>query len=202
TLILASAIFSLSSYWRASNQIEISRKFSLSVQPVDWIMRVAYMAPLHDIRKERATVLARISEIQTMMKEAGKAGIGPGNFALGRSYLALQDYDHARLHLEKAWKSGYRGKEVTSGLGLTLGSLFKRKLSEIDRITDKEIRKTRLQGVEKEYRDPAVRYLRDASGTVSQSPEYGEALIFYYEKKWDDALRLSHVSHQKYPWLY
>jgi eukaryotic-like serine/threonine-protein kinase len=201
-LILASAIFSFASYWRAARQIEVARKFSQSVQPLDWMMRVAYMAPLHDIRKERATVLARIQEIQTMMNDAGAAGIGPGNFALGRGYLALQDYDRARLHLEKAWNSGYRGKEVTAALGLTLGVLFKRNLSEIDRITDPEIKKSRLTAVEKEYRDPAVRYLRSAAGIVSQSPEYGEALISYYEKKWNEALRLTRTSREKYPWLY
>lgn len=200
-IILASAGFSIFSYWRASTQVEIARQFSQSVEAMDWTMRVAHMAPLHDIRKEKAQVLQRMTEIETMMKNTGKAGMGPGSFALGRGYLTLQDHLKARLHLEKAWNAGYQGKDVANALGLTLGALYSGKLAEVDRISDKETRKIRLHAVEKEYRDPAVRYLRMGSGG-SHSQEYGEALLSYYEKKWNQTLELARRSSEKVPWFY
>lgn len=201
-IIVALAGFTIFSYWRASNQVKIARQFSQSVESMDWIMRVAYMSPLHDIRNEKNQVRKQMQEIQTMMNRSGSAAIGPGNFALGRGYLALQNYDQARIHLEKAWNVGYQSKEVANALGITLGALYKDQLSEVNRIKDKETRKKKLLAIEKDYRDPAVLYLKQSSGVGARSPEYGEALIAYYEKKWDAALRLSRVSIEKIPWLY
>jgi hypothetical protein len=199
-LILASAGFGLFTYLRASRQVAIARQLSQSVEAMDWIMRVAHMGPLHDIRKERGEVLHRMQEIETMMKSSGSSAFGPGNFALGRGYLALQNYDQAYEHLRRAWNTGYHEKEVAGALGLALGAIYKRKLSEADRITDAEMRKAKLQLIEKDWRDPAVRYLR--SGSANQSGEYGEALISYYEKKWDQALHLTRITSQKYTRLY
>jgi serine/threonine-protein kinase len=201
-IIIASAIFSLFSYWRASKEVQIARQFSQYVESMDWIMRVAYMSPLHDIRTEKAQVNNRMREIENLMKTAGDASFGPGNFALGRGYLALQNYQMARIHLEKAWNAGYREKEVSSALGITLGALFKSKLEEIDRISDEETRRVQLGTIEKEYRDPAVSHLRAGSASGNQSREYGEALLSFYEKNWSEALRLARNANQKIPWLY
>ena len=201
-IIFALVIFSILSYWRASNQVKIARQFSQSVEAMDWIMRVASMSPLHDIRKEKDQVKKQMQEIQSMMNRSGVAAIGPGNFALGRGYLALQNYDQARVHLEKAWNAGYQSKEVANALGITLGALYKDQISEVNRIKDKETRKKKLLAIEKDYRDPAVRYLKQSSGLEARSPEYGEALLAYYEKNWDAALRLSRISTEKIPWLY
>lgn len=201
-IFLASAGFSMFSYLRASRQVDVARELSQSVEAMDWTMRVAVMAPLHDIRKERELVQKRMQDIDRLMKASGSAGQGPGNYALGRGCMALQDYEQARRYLEKAWNSDYRGKEVAGALGLTLGALYKSKLSEIDRISDPAARKQRLDQVEKEFRDPAVQYLKAGSDPGNASHEYGEALLSYCEKRWDDALRLARVSGQKTPWLY
>jgi eukaryotic-like serine/threonine-protein kinase len=201
-IIFALAMFSIFSYWRAANQVKIARQFSQSVESMDWIMRVAYMSPLHDIRKEKDQVRKEMKEIQNMMDRSGAAAIGPGNFALGRGYLSLRNYDQARVHLEKALNAGYQSKEVANALGITLGALYKDELSEVNRIKDKETRKKKLLEIEKNYRDPAVRYLKQSSGLRTQSPELGEALLAYYEKNWDAALHLSRISIEKIPWLY
>lgn len=199
---VALAGFAILSYLRTSRQVSIARQLSQSVEAMDWMMRVAYMAPLHDIRRERGQVFVRMGEIKNLMNAAGKAGLGPGNFALGRGFLALQDYDRAREHLELAWNAGYQGKDVANALGLTLGALYKTKLSEVDRITDAGTRKLRLEKVEKEYRDPAIQYLKQGADSANQSREYGEALLSYYEQKWDNTLRLARLSSDKNPWLY
>jgi eukaryotic-like serine/threonine-protein kinase len=201
-IVLALGIFSMFSYWRASNQVKIARQFSQSVESMDWIMRVAYMSPLHDIRKEKNQVRKQMDEIQNMMNRSGSAAIGPGNFALGRGYLALQNYDQARVHLQKAWDAGYQSKEVANALGITLGGLYKDQLSEVNRIKDQETRKKKLLAIENEYRNPAVRYLKQSSGLSTRSQDYGEALLAYYEKNWDTALRLSRSSIENIPWLY
>ncbi len=201
-IVFALAVFTVYSYWRAANQVKIARQFSQSVESMDWIMRVAYMSPLHDVRNEKNQVGKQMQEIQTMMNRSGSAAIGPGNFALGRGFLALQNYDQARIHLEKAWNAGYQSKEVSNALGITMGALYKDQLSEVNRIKDKETRKKKLLEIEKQFRDPAIVYLKQSSGVRTQSPEYGEALLAYYEKKWDEVLRLSRISIGKIPWLY
>ncbi|MCI0411967.1 protein kinase [bacterium] len=201
-VIIALAGFSLSSYLRAAKEVKVAREFSRFVEEMDWKMRVAYMTPLHDIRKEKSQVLQRLKEIEVMTADVGKAGLGPGSFALGRGYLALQDYEKARMHLERAWNAGYQRKEVANALGLTLGALYEKKVSEVNRIKDKETRMRNLLAVKREFRDPAVRYLRQTPELGSQSREYGEALLAYYEENWDAALRLARQSSEKFPWLY
>jgi tRNA A-37 threonylcarbamoyl transferase component Bud32 len=201
-VIIALAGFSLFSYLRAAKEVQVAREFSRFVEEMDWEMRVAYMTPLHDIRKEKSQVLQRMKEIEVMMADVGKTALGPGSFALGRGYLALQDYEKARTYLERAWNAGYQRKEVANALGLTLGALYQKKVSEVNRIKDKETRKKNLLAVQKEFRDPAVRYLRQTPELGSQSREYGEALLAYYEENWDAALRLARQSSEKFPWLY
>ena len=201
-VIIALAAFSLNSYWRAAREVEVAREFSGFIEEMDWKMRVAYMTPLHDIRKEQSQVLQRMKEIESMMIDAGKAGIGPGSFALGRGYSALQEYEKARMYLERAWSAGYQRKEVASALGMALGALYEKKLAEANRIKDKETRKRTLQLIQKELRDPAVRYLRQTHGTLSQSAEYGEARLAYYGDDWKKALQLARRSAEQSPWLF
>ena len=57
------------------------------------------------------------------------------------------------------------------------------------------------QQYEKEFRDPAVLYLKKAEGSV-ESPAYVEGLIALYEKRYDDALKKSKEAYAKSMWSY
>jgi len=190
-LVIASAAFGIFSYIRTAQQVQVASAISRSVEAMDWTMKVAMMSPLHDIRKERSLVLTKLTEIKHLMKDAGSAGAGPGNYALGRGFLALHDYGQARIHFEKAWNSGFHEKEVANGLGVVLGEQYKQKRLEANRITDPAARQAKLAEFERDYRTPAIQYLKLGSGSRMQSPEYGQALLAFYEKNYDKSLKLA-----------
>jgi eukaryotic-like serine/threonine-protein kinase len=190
-IVIASAAVGIFSYIRTAQQIQVVSAISRSVEAMDWTMKVAMMSPLHDIRKERSLVLTKMLEIKQLMKDAGSAGAGPGNYALGRGFLALHDYGQARIHFEKAWNSGYREKEVANGLGLVFGEQYQQKRLEANRISDATARQAKLTEFERDYRTPAIQYLKLGSGSRIQSLQYGEALLAFYEKNYDKSLKLA-----------
>src|SRR5262249_36129442 len=152
---------------------------------IESIMQVAHLIPEHDIRPEKAAIRRRMSEIERQIRNIGSVADGPGHYALGRGHLALGEPEQARQDLELAWKAGYREREVSYALGLTMGSLYQQGLEAADRIGDKKTREARKQELQTQYRDPALRYLEQSRGMDMESPEYVEALMAFYEKRYD-----------------
>jgi serine/threonine-protein kinase len=135
------------------------------------------------------------------VKQGGRAARDPGNNALGQGYLALGEIEKAKEHLQLAWESGYQLPSTAYALGQTMGLLFQKKLNEVERTPSEEVRTRLKEEYEKEFRDPAVRYLKQAEGSV-ESPAYVEGLIALYEKRFDDALRKAKEASAKSQWSY
>ncbi|HEY7162434.1 MAG TPA: hypothetical protein VH815_14305, partial [Acidobacteriota bacterium] len=101
----------------------------------------------------------------------------------------------------KAWMAGYQTPSTAYALGQAMGLLFQKKLGEAERITSEDVRTKLKKQYEKEFRDPAVSYLKKAEGSV-ESPAYVEGLIALYEKRYDDALKKSNEAYQQSRWSY
>lgn len=201
-LLLIAGIFGIYSRWRSAQQVRLTQEFTREVEAMDWMMRVAHMTPLHDIRQEKIQILDRIKALQESMKRRGSAAVGPGNYALGKGYMTLQDYENAKKHLEEAWKNNYRTPEAAYALGETTGSLYQTELQTAERIETVLLREQRKKEIEKKFREPILRYLKASRGVRTQAPEYLEAMIAFYDKHYEEALQKTRGAFQRLPWFY
>jgi serine/threonine-protein kinase len=186
----------------AAEQARLARELGESVKETELFLRAAYGLPLHDVERERDVVRARLGEIQQRMSAAGKAGAGPGHYALGVGQLALGDPEQAREHLEKALAAGYSPADLDYALGRALGELLRRALEDTRRMTQEEERKKKLAQLDKEIREPALMRLRAAVGVRLEVPEYAEGLIALYEGKNEEAIEKARTAFAKAPWMY
>ena len=180
-----------------SKRALIAQELGQEVEKIESTIRYAHLLPLHDITREKDIIRDRISTIEDKMKKVGKVGKGPGNYAMGRGYMALNDYNKAREYLDKAWESGFQTPEVAYQLGFAFGELFLKETEKASRIESKEIREARKKEIENSLREPAVRFLKQGAASQTESKEFIDALIAFYEQKYDTALKTLSPAIQK-----
>lgn len=188
--------------WSVNRQTETALRFGLLVDRVESVLWRVRSLPLHDVRPACAHVITMLDTIDRETAELGDIALGPGNVALGRGFLALGQYEDAREHLELAWNSGYRPKEAAYALGLTLGRLYQEALAALAQADSAAERKRRRIEAETNLRDPALELLRALPASVTEAPEYVEALIAQYERRYDDALTKTREAAERIEWLY
>ncbi|MEW6731508.1 MAG: tetratricopeptide repeat protein [Acidobacteriota bacterium] len=176
-------------WWMANTQTMLAQQFGEEVTKIEAIIRYGHMMPLHDITNEKDVMRAHINMVKEEMNRLGSVAREPGNYALGRGYLALGEYQTAREYLEKARVAGYRTPGGEYAWGLTLAALYQQELENAERIGDEQQRALRLQQIEHEYRDPALAALKASSSMKVESPEYVEGLIAFCEKRYEQALQ-------------
>lgn len=200
--VLAAGGYALRTRATAREQGALATEFGQVVGDAFWLMRVAHLAPLHDVRAEKAQVRERLARIEQRMQAAGSLARGPGEHALGRGQLVLGDADQALVHLRRAWDSGYRTPDVAYSLGLTLSEIYRREREAADGIGSRELREARRKEIQEKYRDPATSYLRQSAGSQLAVPEYAEGLLAFCEKRYDQALAKADEAMARAPWLY
>ena len=200
-LVLGFAVYGLRARAVAARQAALAAEFARLVEEARWSLRVAEMAPEHDIRPEKARVAATLQRIRHRMAEVGSVGEGPGEFALGRGELALGNVDAAATHLRRAWDHGQRSAPVAYALGLATGRQYRRELQQVDAIANATLRNERRAKLQSTLRDPAVAFLRKGAGVELAAPEYVEGLIAMYERRDAEALALAGRALERSPWL-
>ena len=166
------------------------------------VARYASMLPLHDVQRERRWIRGRIAHIEREAKAMGGTAAGPAQYAIGRGYLALHEWEPSRRSLEAAWNEEYRTPEVAYALGRVIGAQYQEELEEAERISNADARAARRKAIEKQYRDAALGWLRRSSATGSESPAYAEGLIALYEKRYDAALAQAGKAFRDVPWMH
>ncbi len=177
------------SRWAAAEQARLAQHFGQEVERIDGTLQTAYLLPLHDVRPHKARIRARLQAIEADMARGGRLARAPGLFALGRGHLALGEFAPARSCLQQAWDLGDRGPDVALALGRALGGLYAEALDAAQRTGNRELREQRRKEAEEAFRDPALAALRAAGKAGDQPLEYVPALIAFYERRYDDALR-------------
>jgi tetratricopeptide (TPR) repeat protein/predicted Ser/Thr protein kinase len=201
-LVLGFAAYGLRARALAAREAALAAEFARSVEEARWALRVAAMAPQHDIRPERARVTEALQRIRRRMAEAGSVAEGPGEFALGQGELALGNADAAVEHLRRAWGRGQQGPAVAYALGLATGKVYRRELQQADAIGNATLRDSRRREIQSTLRDPAVAYLKQGAGVELAAPEYVEGLIALYERRDTEALDLAGRALRRSPWLH
>jgi eukaryotic-like serine/threonine-protein kinase len=202
-LILALIGYALYTKWQSYEQANLAHHFGLEIKEAETIMRLAAMLPMHDITRERHQVVEKIQQIESDMKEAGSIAYGPGSYDIGKGYLMLHDYYSAERYLQQAWDNGYREPDVAYALGKVMGARYQEELIRIEQEYSKSQQKEEKLKLGKKYREPALIFLKLAQGKVGmEAPEYLQALLAFYEKNYDAALKKVDRALQRVPWLY
>ena len=182
----------------------------------------SYLSAPHDIRQDRKRLQKRLDALKAQMGGASTQLQGPLHSALGKGCIALGDKPQAREHLEKAWASGYQTPEVAYALAVVLGQLYQEQLLEMERRyrqrlgtrlegepTAEQWRKTRLQELERDWRNPTLEKLQwleermgKDSGDAPAPPAYVKALLAFYEGRFDEALKHLDALGEVLPWFY
>jgi eukaryotic-like serine/threonine-protein kinase len=154
----------------AGQRAALAQRFGQDVERVETVLRAGYTLPLHDVRREKAQVRARMERMRAEMARLGPAAAAPGHYALGRGALALGDLALARRHLEEAWRRGLRTPEVAYALGHALARLYEEGLERAERLRPEAARERRRRELAGTLRAPALAYLaRGAAGGPSTS---------------------------------
>jgi eukaryotic-like serine/threonine-protein kinase len=192
----------LFSWWRSGQRIKVAQEFAQTVENMQSRMRIARMAPLHNLNQDTKLVNEKIAAIKKRIQEAGSITEAPGNYAIGRGYIELSNFEQAKESLQKAWDLGYRTPENAYALGLTFGQLYQQKLEEAQRIENQKQKEQTLKEIKTKYRQPALDYLRKTEGFDPALQDYVAGLIALYEEKYDEALRHAKSAQQKSWWLF
>ncbi len=189
----------------AAEQARLAQQFGQEIERIGAIARYAALLPLHDLRRERESIRARMDRVREQMNALGPLASAPGHHALGRGYVALEQFDKALVDLDAAWAAGDRSPELAYALGLVHGQLFQRALAELPKTTDKKLDAARRDAIARAHRDPALAYLklaRTGEGTNAEAPEYVEGMIALYEQRFDEGLQLAQKAGQRVSWLF
>jgi len=200
--VLVSIAWAVRTSLGAAERQRAAQRFGQQIERIEAVARYASMLPLHDVRRERNWIRDRIAQIQRERKTLGRSASGPANYAIGRGYLALREWDESRRHLELAWSEDYRTPEVAYALGRVIGAQYQKELEEAERLSNKDGRAARRRQIELQFRDAALKWLRQSAGSGSESPAYAEGLIALYEKRYDDALKSARAAFRDVPWMH
>ena len=186
----------------ASRRAEYEQRFVQISNDLDWAFRAAQMSSTHDITPSRERVHRRIQQLERELDELDSLGKGPAHYAIGRAYAALHEDKAARRHLEQAWNLGHRSPEVGYFLGLVIGRQYEDALERVRDVHESELRRIYLDDVVTRYREPAKNYLEVGRQAETVSVEYVEALIDFYEERYESALEKLADVQLRLPWLY
>lgn len=186
----------------AKKRAALAQRLGQSVKDLEWLVRSAYLVPLHDTRPDKAIVRARMAEIEAEMRSFGDLAAGLDHYALGRGHLALEEWDPARAELERAEAMGVREPELDYALGRVLGELYSRALEDARRSGDKSYFEKQKPEIDRAYLAPALTHLERCRGLATISASYLDALIDFYNRHYDDALRNAALAQKSAPWLY
>lgn len=205
-LVVSLGIVSVWSRWELSRKIELERQMAEQAEKIEAIMRFVSLTPAHNIIAEQQMAQHELELIKRRMAENGSLAEGPGNYVLGRSYLAFFDYEKARQYLEKAYATGFRTPGLEFALGQVLGEFYHRELDSVSQIEDKEVREAQLEKLAQEYLQPIKlhlsTYLNSKSEKSTQETAYLEGLLALYSKDYNLALTKAHQAMGQSSWFY
>lgn len=188
--------------WRAGVREELAQNLTRQVADIESMARFVYMSRPHDVRNDMQRLQTRLDDLRDVMNRAGRLGEGPGNYALGRGYLALNDLDAARDALERAHAVSPDDRRIAYALGLTYDALYRQALASSLLLADKNKRTARQAKVKQDYRDPALRFLKAAEGVDLAAPNYLKALVAFAEDREDESLQHLRAARRDKNWFY
>ncbi len=201
-LVAGTAIggLNLHNRWQSAKRTAIAQGLLERVNSIEEFVSLSAMMPRHDTSPERLRVHRMVDEIRRDAEAMGEVGRGPGRYALGRIHLVLGEVDEAVADLQDAWNSGFQSPEVAAALGRALGRAYEKALRRTRHISDPELRRSSELDAGRSFRDRALELLQFAGPSPMESPELTQALIAYYEGRYEAALEAASTAAVDTPW--
>ncbi|MCY0997909.1 protein kinase [Myxococcus sp. MISCRS1] len=203
-LVLTGAALGQAAYTRqeAARRERLAQRFTEQVERVEALARYSGLSRLHDTREDREELRGHLEALAAEVRDAGALAAGPGQYALGRGFLALGEEATARGHLEAAWRQGYREPRVAWALAVVLGHLYQEALLDVERLPDAVERQARREALARDYREPVLTWLRSSEGAEVPSTDYVAALLAFYEDRLDEALARLETAGRRRAWFH
>lgn len=158
---------------------------------------LAESMPCQDTHSERDSIRLQMEAIRTSMVQGGEAAEAPGFYALGRGYLALEQWDDGRRALERAWELGLQTPEVGFSLGFCLGKVYQNALSGLHGA----IKAARKGELDRTLKPLISFYLAKArEGSRKSMVTFAEALLARAEGRHAEALAKADLVLESQPW--
>jgi serine/threonine-protein kinase len=186
----------------AREQKDLAKTLGQTVKDMEWMIHAAYAMPLHDTTPEKGLLRARMAEVQKDLDTRGHLAVGLGAYVLGRGHMALHEWELAYAALQRAEGQGFSDLELDYALGRVMGELYKKRLEEARKSGDKSFVEKRQQELRAEFLVPAIARLSRSRSLKSVPTKYVEALLDFYEERYDAALLNAQFAQQEQPWLY
>jgi tetratricopeptide (TPR) repeat protein/predicted Ser/Thr protein kinase len=196
--VLAAAAVVVETRWTAATRSRTAREFGERAERLSGRLRMAALAPSHDVRPVRREVRDEIATIAQDGARLGSAAAGAADSAVGRVLLALGEPDEARKHLERAWAAGNHDPTVAEALGHALMRLYQAELREITVVRDEGLREHRRHEAERLLREPAAEVLRHATESAPQG--FLDALLAFSDGRLEEASRATERALEAEPW--
>lgn len=187
---------------QAKKQAELAQRLGEEISTMEWLLRSARQLPLHDLGQEKDIVRKRMAELQTKLKGYGELGTGLSHYALGRGHMALHEYPQALSELQLAIQSGNQSAEVHYALGFVLGKHFEQAIYEARLAGGGDWAKKQLKDIEPKYLTRAIASLQRSRSLNLDTPQYLEALISFYQRDYDAAIKQAEGAQRQAPWMY
>ena len=94
-LVAVALGYALHERGQAARREALARRFTERVERIEAMARYAALAPVHDLRPDRARLAHAMDELAAEVRAEGDLAAGPGHYALGRGHLALGDDERA-----------------------------------------------------------------------------------------------------------
>lgn len=187
---------------QSAEQARLAQHLGQEIAKMEWLLRSARQVPLHNLGREKAIIRRRMYRLQTELAGSGGTGRGLFHYALGRGHLALREYPQALAQLQLAVQQGNQSAEVHYAIGLTLGKHFEQALHEARLSGGGDWAQRQLRELEPRYLAPAIASLQRSRAAQLEVPDYLEALLAFYKRDYDEALKRTATVQEEAPWMY
>ncbi len=205
--LLTIFILMILSFW-ISDKVETAKKIAISQQlgqiinNSEHIMRIAHMMPIHNLKGDLQKVENETVKIKSLVKKMGKAGKGPGLYALGKCYLILEQEETAKSCLEKAYKTGYENDDLFYQLGIEYSKTYLKQHDKLKKALNSKTFQVEKANLKKKYIDKAIKMFDKVKNSKTYSKYYGKAYVSYINQDYDKALEYCKKSRENNNWFY
>ncbi len=186
---------------RSVDRTELAQRLGRDAKDIELLLHTTYQLPLHDTRRERDLVRARMKAIAATTHDLGPLGDAVIHDAVGRGHLALHEWAAALDELELAAKAGLDTPELHAARGRALGELYHRAYEEARRSGDKTWLAGRERELEQQYLAPALVELERARG-AGEASALLDVLVPLYRHDYATAKARAVAISKDSPWVF
>lgn len=165
---------------QAAEQERLAVQLGQSVTEMKLFLRVAYSLPPHDLRRDKEVVRERLRKLDSQLGTSDRFLHGTIESALGQGYLALEEFEPAVQHLQRAIDLGENTTGTHLALGEALTQLYQSMAEDIRRQNDPAETQRKLEALGSRFLPRARKELQLGKENDQAAHSYIDALLWRY----------------------